>query len=177
MILGLFNVTFGLLPEAYGVSSPAFSLVPARGGYRTWNGQKALGATVQPGDLVIALGHVHSAAYEFLGISVPVDELVIETLAKRYWDNIPAFQAQIRQQVDARLARGQRVLVYAFYGEDNVKMSWPWSTLPGFTIGPETVQSVLDEYRAMTLSLRTPYAVGITRLDRPAIHSAAGQGK
>jgi hypothetical protein len=174
--LGLFNIVLGLLPESHGVYSAAFSMKPERYGYREWNGQKVLAATVEPGDLVISLGNVQGPSFDFLGLSVPVENLVIDSLSQRYWDDAPTFQDQIRQPVNERLARGRRVLVYGFYGENNVKMSWPWSLLPGFTLGPEAVQAVLDEYRATTLRPATPYAWGVTRLDAmPA--GGADQGK
>jgi hypothetical protein len=174
--LGLFNIVLGLLPESHGVYSPAFSMIPGRYGYREWSGQRVLAATVEPGDLVISMGDIRSRSLEFLGLSVPVDNLVIDRLAQRYWDDAPTFQDQIRQPVNERLARGRRVLVYGFYGENNVKMSWPWSLVPGFTLGPETVLAVLDGYRTTTLRPATPYAWGVTRLDAmPA--GGADQGK
>ena len=95
------------------------------------------------------------------------DGLSLDELATQYWDNVAGFQEEIRHRVDERLSRGHRVLVYGFYGEHNVKMSWPWVNVPGFSIGPETVQAVLDKYRATTLCPATPYTLGLTRLDEP----------
>ena len=152
---------------ALAAANTFLQLWPEARSNRDLAGFHALADTAQAGDLVIAIGGKSDLDEEYiLQRPLTYDVYALDTLMLReHCRDVRGAQEALRNRVSGALRQGQRVLVFQLIDEGlQTGRGYPWSFVANDGFSPDTLLSVLAEFRPEPLRPPTAECAGIYRL-------------